>query len=105
MNVSGGVILHKSEFRLRSALADLVKRVASEAEERGCRLRVRVEQDVVDALEGDVERLKLLLKNILDNAFQLVHGAEVTLTFPRRQRIAKEKGLVDEQERIAANDG
>lgn len=78
-NVSGGVILHKGEFRLRAALADLVKRVASEAEERSCRLRVRVEQDVTDALEGDVERLQLLLKNLLDNAFQLVPGAEVTL--------------------------
>jgi two-component system nitrogen regulation sensor histidine kinase NtrY len=33
------------------------------------------------------------------------HGADVTLTFPLRQKIAKEKGLVDEQERIAANDG
>ena len=33
------------------------------------------------------------------------HGAEVTLTFPLRQKVAKEKGLVDEQERIAANDG
>jgi len=33
------------------------------------------------------------------------HGAEVTLAFPLRQKIAKEKGLVDEQERVAANDG
>jgi two-component system nitrogen regulation sensor histidine kinase NtrY len=33
------------------------------------------------------------------------HGADVTLTFPLRQKIAKEKGLVDEQERIAANNG
>jgi two-component system nitrogen regulation sensor histidine kinase NtrY len=33
------------------------------------------------------------------------HGAEVTLTFPLRQKIAKEKGLVDEQDRIAANNG
>jgi two-component system nitrogen regulation sensor histidine kinase NtrY len=33
------------------------------------------------------------------------HGAEVTLSFPLRQKIAKEKGLVDEQERIAANNG
>ena len=78
-NVSGGVVLHKTAFGLRAALADLVKRVASEAEERGCRLRVRVEQDVSDQLEGDVERLQMLLKNLLDNAFQLVPGAEITL--------------------------
>jgi PAS domain S-box-containing protein len=78
-NVSGGVILNKREFGLRAALADLVKRVAAEAEERGCRLRIRVEQDVSDQLEGDVERLQLLLKNLLDNTFQLVSGTEITL--------------------------
>ena len=32
------------------------------------------------------------------------HGAEVVLTLPLRQKIAREKGTVDEQERIAAND-
>jgi CheY-like chemotaxis protein len=78
-NVSGGVVLNTSAFGLRAALADLVKRVASEAEERGCRLRVRVEQDVSDHLEGDVERLQMLLKNLLDNAFQLAPGAEIAL--------------------------
>ncbi len=32
------------------------------------------------------------------------HGAEVLLTFPLRQKIAKEKGLMDEQGRLATND-
>jgi len=31
-------------------------------------------------------------------------GAEVVLTLPLRQKLAREKGTVDEQERIAAND-
>jgi len=77
--LSGGVVLHKTPFRLRAALAELIARVAPNAEERGCRLRVKVEQDVSDALEGDVERLQLVLKNLLDNAFALLPGAEVTL--------------------------
>jgi two-component system, NtrC family, nitrogen regulation sensor histidine kinase NtrY len=41
----------------------------------------------------------------LNDAGDEQHGAEVTLTFPLRQKIAKEKGLVDEQERVAVNDG
>jgi CheY-like chemotaxis protein len=77
--VSGGVVLHKSEFGLRAALAELITRVVPNAEEKGCRLRVKVEQDVSDALEGDVERLQLVLKNLLDNAFTLMPGAEITL--------------------------
>ncbi len=77
--VSGGVVLHKADFGLRAALAELVKRVSANAEERGCRLRMKVEQDVADRLEGDVERLQLVLKNLLDNAFALLPGAEISL--------------------------
>jgi CheY-like chemotaxis protein len=77
--LSGGVVLHKSPFRLRAALAQLVERVAPNAEEHACHLRLKVEQDVSDALEGDVERLLLALKNLLDNAFALLPGAEVML--------------------------
>src|SRR5476651_1779754 len=63
--LSGGVVLHKSGFGLRAALADLVTRVGPNAEERDCRLRIKVEQDVADTLEGDVERLLLVMKNLL----------------------------------------
>jgi PAS domain S-box-containing protein len=77
--LSGGVVLHKTEFALRQAIADLVTRVVPNAEERQCRLRIKVEQDVADSLEGDVDRLQLVMKNLLDNAFTLLPGAEITL--------------------------
>jgi PAS domain S-box-containing protein len=77
--LSGGVQLHTARFGLRGSLADLIARVAPNAEEHGCRLRMKVEQDVPDTLEGDVERLGLILKNLLDNAFALLPGATVTL--------------------------
>ena len=77
--LSGGLVLQKQAFRLRESLAQLIARVVPAAEERGCRLRVRVEQDVSDALEGDVERLQLVLKNLVESAFTAMPGAEVTL--------------------------
>ncbi len=77
--VSGGVVLHKRDFRLREALADLAPRVIPDAEEHRCRLRIKVEQDVADSLEGDIERLQLVIKNLLDTAFALLPGSEVTL--------------------------
>ena len=77
--MSGGVVLHKREFALREALADLVTRVIPDAEEHRCRLRIKVEQDVANWLEGDVERLQLVIKNLLDTAFALMPGSEVTL--------------------------
>lgn len=77
--LSGGVVLHKRPFALRAALADLIGRVAPTAEEHRTRLRVKVEQDVTDSLEGDVERLQMILKNLLDNALAVAPGAEVLL--------------------------
>ena len=77
--LSGGVVLHKTEFGLRAALAELVARVGPHAEEHDCRLRIKVEQDVSDTLEGDVDRLLLVMKNLLENAFALLPGHEVTL--------------------------
>jgi PAS domain S-box-containing protein len=77
--VSGGVVLHKTEFGLRESLADLVARLSPSAEERGCRMRIKVEQDVSDRLEGDVGRLLLVVKNLLENAFVLLPEFEITL--------------------------
>ena len=73
------VVLHKARFGLRCALAELIARVTPNAEEHGCRLRMKVEQDVADSLEGDAGRLQLVLKNLLDNAFALLPGGEITL--------------------------
>jgi PAS domain S-box-containing protein len=77
--VSGGVVLRKAPFALRAALAELISRVSQSAEEHGCRLRMKVEQDVADAIEGDVERLQMVLRNLLESAFALLPGAEITL--------------------------
>ena len=75
----GGVVLRKEPFALRASLAQLIERLAANSEEHGCTLRIKVEQDVSDDLDGDAERLLLALKNLLDNAFALFPGAEVTL--------------------------
>ena len=77
--VSGGIVLQRRQFGLREAIARLVERLVPNAEERGCRLRVKVEQDVADALEGDVERLQLVLRNLIDHAIAAHPGGEVLL--------------------------
>ena len=77
--IAGSIVLNRRPFMLRAALAELIARIVPLAEERGGRLRVKVEQDVSDALEGDGERLQLVLRNLLDNALAIAPGAEVTL--------------------------
>ena len=76
---SGTIALVQRPFRLRPALAVVIDQVASAAEESGCRLRLKVEQDVADALLGDVARLQLALKNLLCHAFTLAAGGDVLL--------------------------
>lgn len=78
-HIAGGIELNRRPFTLRASLAELIARVVPLAEERAGRLRVKVEQDVSDALEGDADRLQLVLKNLLDNALAVAPGAEVTL--------------------------
>jgi CheY-like chemotaxis protein len=77
--ISGGIALNRQPFMLRAALAELVARIVPLFEERGGRLRVRVAQDVGEALEGDAGRLVLVLKNLLDSALAAAPGAEVSL--------------------------
>ncbi len=77
--VSGALALEPAPFGLRAAIAELIERVVPAAEEAGCHLRVKVEQDVADRLEGDAARLQLALKNLLDNAFLSLPGTEVAL--------------------------
>lgn len=77
--VEGGIELRRTAFSLRAAVAELVKRITHPAQEHGCQLRVKVEQDVPDHLEGDVERLQLLLRNLLESAYSAQQGADVTL--------------------------
>ncbi|HEX5628994.1 MAG TPA: response regulator [Usitatibacteraceae bacterium] len=78
--VEGGIELAAADFSLRGAVAELVKRVVHGVEESGCRLRVKVEQDVPDFLEGDVARLQLLLRNLLESALAVFPGADILLS-------------------------
>ncbi len=41
---------------------------------------MKIEQDVPDALEGDVGRLLLLLRNLLESAFAYFPGGDVSLS-------------------------
>jgi DNA-binding response OmpR family regulator/PAS domain-containing protein len=66
-------------FELRAFIADLVKQVVLTAEAHGVALRVKVEQDVADAVESDVERLRLALKTLLECAISAPRVGEVQL--------------------------
>lgn len=68
-----------TQFALRPFLADLVKQVVLTAEAHGVALRVKVEQDVADALDADTERLRLALKTLVECALATPRTTEVLL--------------------------
>jgi PAS domain S-box-containing protein len=74
---AGRLELEETPFRLREAIRESLKGVAAPAYEKGLALSSRVAPDVVDAVVGDVGRLRQVLLNLLGNAVKFTSGGHV----------------------------
>ncbi len=68
----GPITLEPNPFSLRESIAVLIASVVPHAEQYKVQLRVRVEQDVPDAMTGDGVRLMLALRNLIECARHLL---------------------------------
>jgi CheY-like chemotaxis protein len=66
-------------FLLRGFVADLVRQVVISAEQHGVPLKVKVEQDVAEHVEGDADRLRLALRTLIECALTSPRAGEVLL--------------------------
>jgi signal transduction histidine kinase len=66
-------------FSLRESLAGALKTLAVRAHEKGVELAFHTLPDVPDGLEGDPERLRQIVVNLIDNAIKFTHRGEVVL--------------------------
>ncbi len=68
----GPIALEAHSFSLRENVAVLIASVVPQAELLPVQLRVRIEQDVPDAMTGDGARLMLALRNLIECALHLL---------------------------------
>lgn len=80
---AGGLSFQSVRFPLRHTLADVLKLLGLRAHQKGLELVYRVAPDVPDLLEGDPDRLRQLLVNLLTNAIDFTDRGEVVLGVER----------------------
>lgn len=76
---ANSVCLDESEFPLREALRQSAERFRHQAEQKGLRFRVVVDESVPEVAVGDSLRLQQLLGQLVSNAVKFTHEGSVTV--------------------------
>lgn len=82
---AGEIELKLLPFELQKLLDELVSVLGFRAKEKGLQLTVHVESDVEPFYVGDMDRLRQVLMNLINNAIKFTHKGEVSL------RVAKNR--------------
>ncbi|WP_374075956.1 ATP-binding protein [Bdellovibrio bacteriovorus] len=82
---AGEIELKLLPFELQKLLDELMAVLGFRAKEKGLQLKIQVEPDVDSFYIGDVDRLRQVLMNLLNNAIKFTHKGEVSL------RVAKNR--------------
>ncbi|MGA2404115.1 MAG: response regulator [Syntrophobacteraceae bacterium] len=76
---AGRLELDSIEFNLRDTVEEATELFAEHAHRKGLELICHVQSDVPTIFEGDPDRLRQVLINLLGNALKFTHKGEVTL--------------------------
>ncbi|MDI5933955.1 ATP-binding protein [Halomonas kalidii] len=77
---AGSLDLETEPFDIRAFIEQLCRGYRLRSEKRAIRFRCRVEDEVPACLEGDINRLRQILMNLLNNAFKFTDQGSVSLT-------------------------
>ncbi len=77
---AGKLDLHPSPFKLRDTLSDMLEVLAARAAEKDIELACQVSNRVPDVLNGDSNRLRQVLMNLVGNAIKFTDRGEVFVT-------------------------
>ncbi|MEM8557226.1 MAG: response regulator [Bacteroidota bacterium] len=76
---AGKVEVERYPFEVRTVAEEALDLLAAQAAQRGIELALRVDEDVPQAVEGDVTRVRQVLVNLLSNAVKFTHEGEVVV--------------------------
>ena len=82
---AGQMELEQQPFVVRTCIEDALDLVAPSAADKGLELVYQSDQDVPDAVIGDVTRLRQVLVNLLSNAVKFTDRGEVVVTVDREK--------------------
>ncbi len=91
---AGRLDLETVGLNLRELVDSVVRLMASTADRKGIRLRVKIDPSVRLAMRGDPVRLKQILTNLVSNAVKFTDRGSVTVTVSRRQDFPRESELL-----------
>jgi CheY-like chemotaxis protein/PAS domain-containing protein len=78
---SSDIALSHTPFKLRESVAGLLETLMPQFEERGVRIKLRLEQDVPEHLIGDGARLMLAIRNLIEcELAHLERDSKITFT-------------------------
>ncbi|MBT3788080.1 MAG: response regulator [Alphaproteobacteria bacterium] len=77
---SGNLEIETVPFAPRKLIDDTIKIMASTAREKGLELAVDISPDIPDTLLGDVNRLRQILFNLLNNAIKFTASGSVSVS-------------------------
>lgn len=91
---AGKFSLNSVPFRLRETLDECIKTMAVRAHHKGLDLSCEVAADVPDAMEGDPQRLRQVLLNLIGNAIKFTQQGQVLLRVSEQSRGADQATLL-----------
>ncbi|MCX5872779.1 MAG: response regulator [Deltaproteobacteria bacterium] len=77
---AGKLEIDRVDFNLRDTMADTIRGLAFQAEQKGLELLFLVSEDVPDALRGDPIRLRQIIVNLVANAIKFTETGEIVVT-------------------------
>jgi signal transduction histidine kinase/DNA-binding response OmpR family regulator len=90
---AGRLLLRPRDFRLQELMSNVLRLLASQAEEREVDLRLVVDPRIPDGLHGDAVRLRQVLLNLVGNAIRFTRRGSVTVWVEAEQPAAKASTL------------
>ncbi len=85
---AGKISLESVQFGLRSIVGKAASSLKVQADAKGLSLECNVEDGVPDDLEGDSQRLRQVLTNLVSNAIKFTHRGGVTVSVRLEEQIS-----------------
>ena len=77
---AGGVHLESNDFDLYSSVKDVISTFNFKAEELGLEIRLSIDNDVINPVNGDEARFRQILFNLIGNAMKFTSQGSITIS-------------------------